>query len=78
MVPVSAPITGTEQLGDLRQPVQALAQFYQTFNSRDLVLMAENWSASDDVVMDNPVGGVMRGWDEISSSETRRYGESRR
>lgn len=27
--------------------------------------MAQNWADTDDVVMDNPVGGITRGWEEI-------------
>ena len=59
------PITGREALGELREPPEALAQFYRAFNGRDLTLMAENWADSDYVVMDNPLGGIKRGWPEI-------------
>ncbi len=59
------PITGREPPGTLEQPVEALAQFYRAFNSRDLALMAANWDAADDVAMDNPVGGIVRGWPAI-------------
>jgi SnoaL-like domain len=65
--PIQVPITGREAAGDLRDPVQALAQFYRAFNSRDLALMAENWEESDSVAMDNPLGGIMRGWPQIRS-----------
>ena len=36
MKPIQEPITGNEELGDLSQPPQALAQFYRAFNTRDL------------------------------------------
>ena len=62
---IEAPITGHESLGELREPVQALAQFYRAFNGRDLALMEENWEASETVAMDNPLGGIKRGWPEI-------------
>jgi ketosteroid isomerase-like protein len=60
-------ITGHEDLGDLTQPIQALAQFYRAFNERDLALMAENWDTSLDVAMDNPLGGIKRGWHDIKT-----------
>lgn len=58
-------ITGQEQLGDITQPLQALAQFYRAFNRRDLLLMEQNWDNSDVAAMDNPLGGIKRGWQEI-------------
>jgi hypothetical protein len=58
-------ITGNEDLRDLTHPRHALTQFYRAFNSRDIVLMRENWSPSDDISMDNPLGGIKRGWPEI-------------
>ncbi len=65
--PIETPITGQEPLESLREPVRALAQFYQAFNSRDLALMAKNWDNSDEIAMDNPLGGIMRGWPQIRS-----------
>ena len=64
---VEAAITGREPEGDPREPVQALRQFYRAFNTRDLAMMAENWHASETVAMDNPLGGIKRGWPEIRS-----------
>lgn len=63
--PIQDPITGAEP-NDPTTLVGALAQFYAAFNSRDLALMAANWSHGD-VAMDNPVGGIARGWDAIRS-----------
>lgn len=65
--PTQAPVTGQEDLGDLGQPRQVLAQFYRAINNRDLNLMAQNWDQSAEAVMDNPLGGVKRGWPEIRS-----------
>src|ERR1700739_4026023 len=59
------PITGSEDLRDLTHPRHALTQFYRAFNAQDIVLMRENWSPSDDISMDNPLGGIKRGWPEI-------------
>jgi ketosteroid isomerase-like protein len=59
--PIQEPITGKEDLGDLNRPEQALAQFYKAFNSRDLAMIDSNFAASDEVAIDNPLGGIRRG-----------------
>lgn len=59
--PIQEPITGKEELGDLSQPQQALAQFYRAFNTRDLAMIDDNFSPSDEVAIDNPLGGIRRG-----------------
>ena len=64
--PIQNPITGNEEQGDLSSPFQALAQFYHAFNAGNLKEMSENWDQSEDIVMDNPLGGIKRGWEEIS------------
>ena len=64
MKPIQEPITGNEELGDLSQPQQALAQFYRAFNTRDLKMMDENFAHSEEVAIDNPLGGIRRGADE--------------
>ena len=63
MKPIQEPITGKEDLGDLSRPEQALAQFYKAFNSRDLAMIDANFAASEEVAIDNPLGGVRRGAD---------------
>ncbi len=45
--------------------MQALAQFYRALNSRDIKLMQANWDNSAGAAMDNPLGGIKRGWTEI-------------
>src|SRR5690242_790676 len=62
--PIQSPITGNEDLGDLSQPQQALAQFYRAFNTRDLRMLDENFAHTDEVAIDNPLGGIRRGADE--------------
>jgi ketosteroid isomerase-like protein len=62
--PIQNPITGNEDLGDLSQPQQALAQFYRAFNTRDLKMIDENFAHSEEVAIDNPLGGIRRGADE--------------
>lgn len=65
MQPIQTPITGNEDQHDPSSPLGALIQFYHAFNSRNLEKMSENWAQSDDIAMDNPLGGIKRGWDEI-------------
>jgi len=62
--PIQTPITGNEDLGDLSQPQQALVQFYHGFNARDLKMIDENFAHSDEIAIDNPLGGIRRGADE--------------
>ncbi len=63
--PVQTPVTGHEPAGDQRDAAQALAQFYRALNARDLALMRQTWSSSPEAAMDNPLGGIKRGWSEI-------------
>ena len=65
MDPIQAPITGAESEAGAPSPYVALVQFYRAFNGRDLSLMAANWASSDHIAMDNPLGGIRRGWDAI-------------
>ena len=64
--PTQTPITGNEDPGDLSSPFQALVQFYHAFNSGDMDEMSSNWEESEDIAMDNPLGGIKRGWSEIA------------
>jgi ketosteroid isomerase-like protein len=64
VAPIQEPITGKEDLGDLSQPQHALIQFYKAFNSRDLKMIDENFAQSNEVAIDNPLGGIRRGAEE--------------
>lgn len=66
MQPEQEPITGNESQGDLTKPYQALVQFYEAFNNGNMETMSQNWHLSNDIAMDNPLGGIKRGWNEIS------------
>jgi len=64
------PITGLET--DWVEPsLEVLSRFYKAFNSRDLQLMAASWLPSDQSSMDNPIGGIRRGWPAILEAYTR-------
>jgi ketosteroid isomerase-like protein len=59
------PVTGREQKNQITPQMKALSKFYQALNGRDMELMSRNWAPTDEAVMDNPVGGMKRGWEEI-------------
>ncbi len=65
MTPIQEAITGEEEQGELSSPYQALVQFYSAFNSGNMQMMSKNWAQSDEIAMDNPLGGIKRGWSEI-------------
>jgi hypothetical protein len=66
MQTVQEAITGDEHTGDASDtPYRALVQFYRAFNTGSMKMMSENWSQSGDIAMDNPLGGIKRGWAEI-------------
>lgn len=75
--PIQAPVTGREP-DPPTTPLGALAEFYRAFNGRDLALMEQNWDSSPAAVMDNPLGGIMRGWPAIREIYQRLFsGEAR-
>jgi ketosteroid isomerase-like protein len=63
----STPVTGKEDKARLSAPLRAVSDFYTAFNNADLELMSKNWAQTDEAIMDNPVGGIKRGWTEIRS-----------
>ena len=59
-------ITGKENVVSVVQsPYEALVEFYDAFNHRKMKLMEKNWANTPDIAMDNPLGGIMRGWKSI-------------
>lgn len=72
---VPPPIPGPGEIGDLRDPVQALAQFYRAFNTRDPDLMDRSWEHSPDVAVISPLAGLLRGWLAIRSAYERAFQE---
>jgi ketosteroid isomerase-like protein len=70
------PITGREQKKQLIPQMRALSEFYQALNTQDMELMARNWAPTDEAVMDNPVGGIKRGWEEIRTVYERIFSSS--
>lgn len=71
MVPIEKAITGDmkqdEDILQNEEIFKALQEFYTAFNSKNFELMEKNWLHSDEIAMDNPLGGIKRGWDEIKT-----------
>jgi hypothetical protein len=67
MTPQQTPFTGKEVRKVLSASVRALVEFYDAFNSRDIVNLSENWAQTGDIAMDNPLGGITRGWAGIKA-----------
>jgi hypothetical protein len=62
---IQLPRTGSESTTLQSGPTAALVDFYRYFNQRDLVGLAANWLDGQEPSMDNPIGGIRRGWSEI-------------
>jgi ketosteroid isomerase-like protein len=62
--PIREVIDGNEA-SDADEPIAALQRFYHALNGRDLVSMEAVWEVGEDVSMDNPLGGIRRGWPSI-------------
>jgi hypothetical protein len=59
-------ITGNEPRSGDGSALDALIKFYRAFNAGDLDALAANWEQGDAPSMDNPMGGIRRGWQSIS------------
>ena len=72
MSPIQIPINGTETSELVQTPEQqVLALFYRAFNTRSMALMQTSWLQTNEVSMDNPIGGIRRGWAEIAGGYDR-------
>lgn len=59
-------ITGKEP-AQQGSALKALVNFYAGFNSANLDAVSDNWGNTDEVAMDNPLGGIRRGWQDIAT-----------
>ncbi|WP_296359145.1 nuclear transport factor 2 family protein [Ramlibacter sp.] len=73
---IDTPVTGNEPHGDTRDAGQALSLFYAALNAKDMAGMQRCWSAADDCSMDNPLGGIARGWSDIQAVYARLFGSA--
>jgi len=66
MITKPTEITGNEARSGDGSALDALIEFYRAFNTGDLNALATNWEQGDVPSMDNPMGGIRRGWQSIS------------
>lgn len=59
-------------------PLHALNEFYTAFNSRNLTRMSQVWLQMAEASMDNPLGGISRGWDSISAVYSKLFNSAAR
>jgi ketosteroid isomerase-like protein len=69
-----AEITGSEAQSGDGGALDALIEFYRAFNAQDLDGLAANWEQGDAPSMDNPMGGIRRGWQSISEGYLKLFG----
>ena len=67
-------ITGKELAAQSSAPLSAMTEFYRAFNGADLAGLEANWAPGDLPSMDNPIGGIRRGWGEIGAGYARLFG----
>jgi hypothetical protein len=65
-------ITGDEPRSN-GGPLDALIAFYNAFNKADIGGLEAIWMAGDAPSMDNPIGGIRRGWHEIAEGYSRLF-----
>jgi hypothetical protein len=67
-------ITGAEAKAGDGGALDALIDFYGAFNSGNLEALAAIWAEGDAPSMDNPIGGIRRGWKAISEGYAKLFG----
>lgn len=74
MTPSKTEITGAETPAGDGSAREALIAFYRAFNAGDLDGLAANWAQGDAPSMDNPIGGIRRGWPAIRAGYATLFG----
>src|ERR1700730_2846108 len=69
-----AEITGREAPARDGSALDALLDFYRDFNTFDMEALAANWAEGDAPSMDNPIGGIRRGWPAIEEGYAKLFG----
>ena len=74
--PMSLPaeISGRETPAGDGSALDALIDFYRSFNASDLNALAANWAEGEVPSMDNPIGGIRRGWPAIREGYSKLFG----
>jgi hypothetical protein len=68
-----AEIEGAELKSGDGGPVDALIEFYRAFNAGDLGSLESVWLADETPSMDNPIGGIRRGWAAIEEGYSKLF-----
>lgn len=76
MTPNQTIVTGRESRAGDGSAFDALVAFYRAFNDGDIAALAQNWMAGDAPSMNNPIGGIRRGWPAIREGYERLFGGS--
>ncbi|MBD9449499.1 MULTISPECIES: nuclear transport factor 2 family protein [unclassified Rhizobium] len=66
-------ISGSEAKAGDGSPLDALIEFYRAFNSGDMAGLESVWFDGEAPSMDNPIGGIRRGWPSISQGYSRLF-----
>ena len=69
-----AEISGRETPAGDGSALDALIDFYRSFNASDLKALAANWAEGEAPSMDNPIGGIRRGWPAIRDGYAKLFG----
>lgn len=67
MATQSVVITGKNSDNTDNEALKALHSFYKAFNEGNMDLMKSVWLNSPEASMNNPLGGIMRDWNEIET-----------
>ncbi|MDF1631291.1 nuclear transport factor 2 family protein [Mycoplana sp. MJR14] len=66
-------ISGTEPRAGDGSPLDALIEFYRAFNAGDLKGLESVWVEGEAPSMDNPIGGIRRGWGTIAEGYSKLF-----
>jgi hypothetical protein len=66
-------IEGVELKSGSGGPLDVLIEFYRAFNARDLPGLGSVWLGGEAPSMDNPIGGIRRGWTAIEEGYSKLF-----
>ncbi|MBY3595529.1 YybH family protein [Rhizobium bangladeshense] len=71
-------ISGNERRAGDGGPLDVLIDFYHAFNSGDMKGLEAVWFDGEAPSMDNPIGGIRRGWASIAEGYAKLFGGAAR
>lgn len=66
-------VSGSETAQDDGTALDALIRFYRAFNAGDLKGLERVWLGGAEPSMDNPIGGIRRGWVQIADGYSKLF-----